>query len=701
MTAWTTMLAVGTHVRHNGEVHTVTAIEGSLVTFRSRHGRAWVADARRVLADESTVIGTNPDFESPPDAIGQLLANLTDAERDELAERVAHIRELLTGYRSGSAERAGPGEPRSEFRPERPMAERQQAKAGELGVGLRSVQRWMARYQAEGPAGLVDARGQQEKDPLRGLDQRWVDCCRAVLDEHVDASRPTAKIILERVAARLDQAHGAGFVPIPYRRRAYEALAEMTRGTNALRGATKQKRSIARRPQGTYGRLRPTRPGEYLLLDTTRLDVFAMEPLTLRWVSVELTIALDLYTRCIVGLRLSPVSTKAVDAAVVLYEAITPDSRSSTGTGILPYHGVPTVVLVDADRVEAPGLPGVDPETIVIDHGRIYLSQHLLSVCARLGISVQPARPYTPTDKAAVERFFRTLSEGLLGALPGYKGPDVYSRGERIEDQAFYFIPELEQVIREWVATMYHLQPHEGLVDPAVPGLELSPADMFEHGVARAGRLRVPARHDLVYDFLPVAWRTVQHYGVELNGLVYNGDALGAYRNARSPYRGANPGKWPIRFDPDDITKVFFQDPDDGQWHTLMWEHAGQIAVPFSAESLAYARRLATQTDRFADDRRVLAELLERWDAGLTANPTERRMALRLSQQRAARLAGATQGGDGVKGLATVRALFGDDPPPKPAVAVGGDDDDPDEIDADTGAFDVDHFYDDAFPVIR
>ncbi|MDQ6948814.1 MAG: Mu transposase C-terminal domain-containing protein, partial [Actinomycetota bacterium] len=627
MTMWSTTLNVGTRVRHRGELHTVTAIDGSLVTLRSQLGRVWVTDVRQVLSDESTVVGADPGCEAATEALGHLVANLTDVERAELDERVAHLQEMLTGYRSGSADRAVAGEPRAEYRPERPISDRQDAKANELGIGVRTIQRWFARFVAEGPAGLIDGRHFRATDPLHGLDQRWVDTCRAVLEEHVDASRPTRKVVLARVAARLDQDHGEGIVAVPHKTRAYEALAELTRGTNAFRGATKQKRSIARRPQGAYGRLRPTRPGEYLLLDTTRLDVFAMEPLTLRWVSVELTIALDLYTRCIAGLRLSPVSTKAVDAAVVLYEAITPDSRSSTGTGIFPYHGVPTVVLVDADHVEAPGLPGVDPETIVIDHGRIYLSQHLLSVCARLGISVQPARPYTPTDKAAVERFFRTLSEGLLGALPGYKGPDVYSRGERVEDQAFYFIPELEQVIREWVATMYHLQPHEGLVDPAVPGLELSPADMFEHGVARAGRLRVPARRDLVYDFLPVAWRTVQHYGVELNGLVYNGDALGAYRNARSGYRGANPGKWPIRYDPDDITKVFFQDPDDGQWHTLMWEHAGQIAVPFSAESLAYARRLATQTDRFADDRRVLAELLERWDAGLTANPTERRMA--------------------------------------------------------------------------
>jgi hypothetical protein len=33
-------------------------------------------------------------------------------------------------------------------------------------------------------------------------------------------------------------------------------------------------------------------------------------------------------------------------------------------------------------------------------------------------------------DKGPVERFFRTLREDLLQALPGYKGPDIFSRGD-------------------------------------------------------------------------------------------------------------------------------------------------------------------------------------------------------------------------------------------------------------------------------
>jgi len=125
--------------------------------------------------------------------------------------------------------------------------------------------------------------------------------------------------------------------------------------------------------------------------------------------------------------------------------------------------------------------------------------------------------------KGPLERWFRTLGEQLLAALPGYKGPDVYRRGKDPEQQAFYFLSELEQIVRRWTADCYHRQPHAGLCVPEVPGLEVSPLEMFAHGIARAGYLQVPARADLVFDFLKVEWRTIQHYGVELGGLRYDG----------------------------------------------------------------------------------------------------------------------------------------------------------------------------------
>jgi transposase InsO family protein len=395
-----------------------------------------------VLADPSTSLpGTG---EQPVVACGPLLESLTAAERGGLADRLRHLRELLTGYASGTASAAQPGEPRAAYDPSLPLKDRYAAKSAELGVTVRTLERWVAALRASGPAGAADGRSLRAADPLGGVDERWLAMCRVVLAEHTQASRPTQELVLRRVSARLAAGHGEGTVPEPGRRRARAVLAELTRGTNAFTGSTKGKRSIAARSQGVYGWLRPTRPGEFLLLDTTPLDVFAMEPLTLRWVRTELTVAMDLYSRSITGLRLSLVSTKSVDAALVLFETLRPGSRQHTSGGLLPYAGLPDLVVAGDGTA---GLAGVAAETIVVDHGKIYLSDHLLSVCQRVGISIQSARPLTPTDKAAIERFFRTLAEGLLAALPGYRGPDISSRGADPESCTYFFTDELEQVI--------------------------------------------------------------------------------------------------------------------------------------------------------------------------------------------------------------------------------------------------------------
>ena len=222
-----------------------------------------------------------------------------------------------------------------------------------------------------------------------------------------------------------------------------------------------------------------------------------------------------------------------------------------------------------------------------------------------------------------------------------------------------------------------------------------SPVEMFEAGLARTGRLRIPDHPGLVFDFLPSAWRTIQHYGVEVHGLRYNGPALTPYRNRTSPFTGVHAGKWPIRFDPDDVSRVYFCDPVDNAWHTLVWEHASDIPVPFSAETLAYAKRLALVAGRHVDERRALAELLERFDAGLVRNPVERRLALRASEQRQARLAAATGSGE----LAEVVAL-----PSVVAISeqmsLTGEDDRPEDLDDDAEMSD-EEFYADAFEVIR
>ncbi len=111
------------------------------------------------------------------------------------------------------------------------------------------------------------------------------------------------------------------------------------------------------------------------------------------------------------------------------------------------------------------------------------------------------------------ERFFGTVREGLLQYLPGYKGPDINARGLDIEGHAFFYINELESIIREWVATVYHHRRHESLFDPALPAARMSPAQMYNHGVARAGCIEVPRDPELAFEFLRVEPRTIQAKG--------------------------------------------------------------------------------------------------------------------------------------------------------------------------------------------
>jgi len=463
-------IGVGTRVLFDGQLWEVSellpAAKGTEVVLRAygRHSEVVRISLREVLEGQRARLcgeGAGPNSDDLVDPADVVLSAMTNDERDVIRQRASHMREVLTGFRSGSADFAEPGEPRPEYASGRSLTARYAAKALELDVCVRTVQYWAADFLAYGEAGLARS-AVTKRNPAGRADERWVQTAVEVMVEHTDQSRPSQAMVIKRTNARVIARFGPGVVPPLSRATAYRVLTQLENRYPLFRLSTKRNRDIAARPGGAYGKLRPTRPGEYLLMDTTRLDVFALDPLTLRWVQAELTVAMDWYTRCITGLRLTPVSTKSVDAAAVLYQSFRPRpaGKDWPREAVWPEHGIPRTVMVDRDAMDGPTAgasgPAIVPETLVIDHGKIYISDHLTSVCRRMGISIQPARLRTGRDKGPVERFFRTLREDLLQALPGYKGPDVHSRGLDPEADAFFYLDELEDMIRQWVAVIYH-----------------------------------------------------------------------------------------------------------------------------------------------------------------------------------------------------------------------------------------------------
>lgn len=692
-------VGVGTRFLYDGELLTVIEMfpsgRGNEVLVEDRGGqrRYWVSLRELLASGRAKILGdaqeSSPDMND--DCASVILSELDAAGRNTVAERAAHVRETLTGYKSGSAELALPGEPREEYSPARGLGERYTAKAKELGLDKRTIQRWVSSYEEYGEAGLAPYR---RTDPYGGTDKRWVAAAKQIMIEHTSRSKPSKLSVIRQANARVEASHGADVVQIPSRPTAYRVLSTLERQVPTFRLAAKRNREIATRPKETQGSLRPTRPGEFLVMDTTRLDVFALDPITLKWVNVELTVAMDWYTRCIVGLRLTPVSTKAIDVAAVLYQSFRPRRAPShwSPAAVWPEHGLPRAAFVDINALTAEtkfGLinPAVVPETVVIDHGKSFDSQHITSICQRMGISIQPARLRTGRDKGIIERFFRTVREDLLQLLEGYKGPDVYSRGENPEDEAFFYIDQLEAIIRQWVAEIYHRRPHSSLIDPRVPGMKMSPSEMFIHGIERAGFIEAPRDPDLAFEFLRPIKRRISDQGVQYGGRFYNGDALNPYRNTESEYVGAARRKWYIHVDPDDITRVYFRDPTDGKWHALRWTKAPDLDMPLSEDAIQYARRLALAQGRSDDPETALRVLLDHWNMGLGDSPLDRRIALRMCRERAA-LTGELATEDDPRTLA--KALGGgaamSSPPTYESFDLFDDSDDLDELLDHTGA---------------
>ena len=123
--------------------------EGGEVVLADGRGRLLRMSVKELLfSDRARVIddGSGPGSADDDTPAAVVLDQLTDDQRQEVLQRAEHMREVLTGYRSGSAELAQPGKPRAAFDPGLQLESRYAAKAAELGISARTLKRWVARF---------------------------------------------------------------------------------------------------------------------------------------------------------------------------------------------------------------------------------------------------------------------------------------------------------------------------------------------------------------------------------------------------------------------------------------------------------------------------------------------------------------------------------------------------------------------------
>lgn len=202
-------------------------------------------------------------------------------------------------------------------------------------------------------------------------------------------------------------------------------------------------------------------------MDHTVLDGIAvidtnwMLPVGRPW----LTVLIDVRTRCVVGFVLSFEPPSIYSVMECIKRANRPKAQNTALSREYP------VLVYIFGRFDE----------IVVDNGKEFSGTSLEDGAADVGTTIRLAPIASPTYKAIVERFFRTLNQLLNTKLPGavFKTDLLREMGYDPSKDAVLTIEQLEGLIHEALAT-YHVSLHSGI---GAPPAQLWEQDMRAHGI--------------------------------------------------------------------------------------------------------------------------------------------------------------------------------------------------------------------------
>lgn len=625
-----TGLSPGMRVLWDGAAYTVAALQSTTV-----HLAAEQPDGQNVRALVSAVVDA-PGFAVldqeghavPTSVLPDLgvLDLLTDLQRQQVRDWERHLIELIEG-RLPDADPDAPARPG--FDPQVfTRRQRDSAKAAELRAlgwekaSAKTVERRRLAYAHSGITGLV--REVATGGPWGRTDERVVKLLLAEVDAGVGESAVYGTGLYERlqdaVGTRYPDEHEA-LMPSPAT--FYRLLERLGISAKSLAAAVRSRMDAANSPAAPFTPTTARMLGEQVQIDSTGLDILVRGD-DGRPVRVELTAAIDVVSRTIIGAMIVPQSagrgprgkrlggrgTRSFDAVLMLAQALAPmpgrpgwSPRAMAANSEMPYADL---VACDPRMVGAAARPVIRPKMIVVDHGKIFNSEHFVDVCTTLGISVRPARVRTPTDKAIIESTFSAIKKLFCQHVAGYTSTSLERRGKHVTDRPLWSINELQDLLDEWIALHWQQRPHDGLRSPFLPGVTVSPNRMYATLVAAEGHVPMPLTVEENRKLLPFKRLKVTRKGVRIDNRTYNSPGLQQYFGKHAGLHGQGM-KWQVRYSPYAPRYVWLWDHRTDTWVEAEFIHQRLIGDNWSQYLWEQATSVVMAAGGYATQQREIA----------------------------------------------------------------------------------------------
>lgn len=427
-------------------------------------------------------------------------------------------------------------------------------RAKEVEVDPATLYRWLQRYNAYGTATALIPKKRGWKDGKSRISPDADEIIQETIrDYYLTPQRPTAKKTVTEVHRRCAERGIKAPNHMTIRARiAKVSERESLRGRGFKEKAKNKFLPAAGKfPNADY-------PIAVVQIDHTPADIILVDdvyrkPIGRPWI----TLAVDVYSRMITGYYLSF------------------DPPSETSVAMCVAHSMlPKEEWMLLHNVDAPWPVWGVPRTIHVDNGADFRSNNFRQSCLTYGINLEFRPVKQPRYGGHIERMLGTLLREIHD-LPGTTFSSIKDReGYDAERHAAMTKSEFETWLVTLICKVYHQRLHAGI--------GMTPFKKWEIGVfgtAMAQGVGVPQRPSdrltILLDFLPSFRRTVQTFGVTIDGMSYYAEALRPWINAQDPESGK---KWELVFrrDPRDISAVWFFDPTLKQY----------FKIPFADQSL-------------------------------------------------------------------------------------------------------------------
>lgn len=443
----------------------------------------------------------------------------------------------------------------------KPSVQRIQEVASQLGVSSRQVYKLIKNYKKSGCnlLGLMIKKRLCGKDRSR-LSQDTEVLIKDSLEEfYCNQQRFKASVVIEEIRRRCVVAGIKAPSPMTVRNRIKkipkQVLVTSREGVQAAQGFSP---IVGASPATDY-------PLQRVQIDHTKVDLIIVDEIHREPIGRPyLTIAIDLYSRCITGFCLSLEPPNAVSVGLCLLHSVFDKEEWLSRLnieGIWPIYG--------------------KPDLIYVDNAAEFHSEALARGCVFHGIKIEYRPIGTPHYGGVVERIIGTLMQ-LIHQIPGTTFSNIQEKGDYpSEKRAALTLKELEKWLGIAIVNYYHQKPHSHLSMP--------PVEQYRLGIVgtegQKGRGHPPLIFDkkaFLVDFLPIERRMLRRQGFVLDHIVYFSHTLTPWIHQRGIQQ------FTIRRDPRDLSRIYVLDVKTNSYLEIpyrnlarpsitLWEHRAAL----------------------------------------------------------------------------------------------------------------------------